>query len=116
MLDALFLPYEEIKDIISISAEYVGSDDILGEKVTVKLAPYQAALIKITPDVLPDYSQLSDMSDTGGYEWAEDAINFMYDEGIANADVQGNSNGLNVNDVIAISKYALKLINTLPIN
>ncbi|MBE6861136.1 MAG: hypothetical protein E7499_07670 [Ruminococcus sp.] len=37
-------------------------------------------------------------------------------QGIANADVQGNSNGLNVNDVIAISKYALKLIDTLPIN
>jgi hypothetical protein len=36
--------------------------------------------------------------------------------GLANADVQGNGNGLNTNDIIAISKYALKLTDSLPIN
>ncbi len=81
------------------------------EKVTVKLAPYQAALIKITPDVLPDYSQLSDMSDTGGYEWAEDAINFMYDEGIANADEEGYS--FRPGENITRGEFAMYLIKTL---
>lgn len=35
--------------------------------------------------------------------------------GLANADVQGGSNGINVQDVVAIQKYALKMIDNLPI-
>ena len=41
--------YEEIKDIISISSEYVDSDDILGEKVTVKL-PYEKGMYILTSE------------------------------------------------------------------
>ena len=36
-------------------------------------------------------------------------------KGLANADVQGGSNGINVQDVVAIQKYALKMIDNLPI-
>ena len=36
-------------------------------------------------------------------------------QGIANADVQGTGNGINSNDVLAIQKYSLKLIDKLPV-
>ncbi len=36
-------------------------------------------------------------------------------QGLLNADVQGGSNGLSVQDVIAIQKYVLKLIDELPV-
>ncbi|MBR4021311.1 MAG: cellulase family glycosylhydrolase [Ruminococcus sp.] len=39
----------------------------------------------------------------------------MTKQGAANADVQGKSNGINVQDVIAIQKYVLKLIDELPV-
>ena len=39
----------------------------------------------------------------------------MTKQGTANADVQGKSNGINVQDVIAIQKYVLKLIDELPV-
>ena len=39
----------------------------------------------------------------------------MTKQGAANADVQGESNGINVQDVIAIQKYVLKLIDELPV-
>ena len=40
---------EEIKDIISISAQYADSDDILGEKVTIKL-PYEKGMYILTSE------------------------------------------------------------------
>ncbi|MBQ7009830.1 MAG: glycoside hydrolase family 11 protein [Ruminococcus sp.] len=39
----------------------------------------------------------------------------MTKQGTANADVQGESNGINVQDVVAIQKYVLKLIEELPL-
>lgn len=35
-------------------------------------------------------------------------------QGLANADVQGNGNGVNGNDIVSIQKFALKLISSLP--
>ena len=36
-------------------------------------------------------------------------------QGLKNADVQGNGNGINNNDVVAIQKFALKMIDSLPV-
>ena len=36
-------------------------------------------------------------------------------QGLANSDVQGNGNGVNSNDIIAIQKFSLKLIDKLPV-
>ena len=36
-------------------------------------------------------------------------------QGMINADVQGKSNGLNAQDALAIMKYSLKLIKSLPV-
>lgn len=81
------------------------------DKVIAKLEPYQAALIKITPDNVPDYSQLSKSGDTQGYDWAEDAINFMYDSGIADKETEGYS--FRPGDNITRGEFAMYLIRTL---
>lgn len=39
----------------------------------------------------------------------------MSEQGKANADVQGSANGINGNDVVAIQKYVLQLVDKLPI-
>lgn len=39
----------------------------------------------------------------------------MTKQGSANADVQGESNGINIQDAVAIQKYVLKLIDKLPV-
>lgn len=36
-------------------------------------------------------------------------------QGKKNADVQGNGNGINAQDAVAIQKYILKQINSLPV-
>ena len=36
-------------------------------------------------------------------------------QGKANADVQGNGNGINAQDAVAIQKYILKLVSELPV-
>jgi hypothetical protein len=36
----------------------------------------------------------------------------MTSKGLKNADVQGNENGINVNDAIAIQKYVLGIIDS----
>ena len=38
------------------------------------------------------------------------------EKGLANSDVQGKNNGINGNDIVAIQQYALKLINSLPVD
>lgn len=39
----------------------------------------------------------------------------MSKQGVKNADVEGNGNGINSNDVVAIQQFVLKLLAKLPI-
>jgi len=51
---------------------------------------YQPALVKLAPKGEYDYDLLNvTVSNLGSYSWAEDAINFMHDAGIASAKEEG---------------------------
>ncbi len=50
--------------------------------IAITLEPYQAMTFKVTPKQAVDFSVLTAMTDLEGYDWALDAINFLYDNGI----------------------------------
>lgn len=52
----------------------------------ITLEPYQALTFKVDPKDDIDFSSLTSISDMEGYEWAADAINFLYEKGIEDND------------------------------
>lgn len=82
-------------NIADFDAVAIGGQDIpeiKAEKGMLKitLEAYAPALIKSTPKGEYDYSLLNvTVGNLGNYSWAEEAINFMHDAGIANADIEG---------------------------
>jgi len=76
----------------------------------VKLQPYHAIMFKIDAIEDIDVNLLKAMSDMAGYDWAADAVNFLYDRGI---EEQNEDMTFAPGEAITRGDFAKFLIRTL---
>jgi len=97
-----------------VSVIYDGEGDPVLTKgegsFNVALQPHQAISFKVVPENDVDFSKLSGLGDMDGYDWARDAVNFLYDKGI---EEKGESLVFRPGEPITRGEFAKYLIRTL---
>lgn len=98
---------------ISVVYNGAGKDPVIMQRegeFDISLEPCQAVMIKIDPKEEIDFTQLDAVAGMDGYEWAEEAINFLYDSGI---EKEVDKNSFAPGDAISRGDFAKFLIRTL---
>ena len=98
---------------ISIVYNGAGKDPVIVQRegeFDISLEPYQAVMFKVDPTEEIDFNQVDAVTGLDGYDWAEEAINFLYENGIES---EVSKNEFAPGKAITRGDFAKLLIRTL---
>ena len=90
-------------------------DTIIGTTTTTTTTVPPTSSANVMGDANCDgYVDIADAVAISAYV-ADSAKNTLSSQGLINADVQGNENGINANDALAVQQYLANIVTVLPL-